>query len=136
MNNNTVPIRPGLFKQDPEPCLVGSKCPRCNSRFFPAREVCSQCYLVGLDDYSLGRRGSVQVFTTVYAPIPDFPSPYVVGYVHIPEDGLSVPTLLTAEKLEDIAVGMSANLVVEPLSATSKGETVLVYKFQVGEGVL
>lgn len=127
-----VPIRPGLFRSGPDPRLLGSRCPRCGRKYFPAREVCPGCFNRGLEECLLESRGTVRHFTTVHAKPPrGFISPYVVGYVDLVEDGISVPAILTGGDADHIRAGDSARLVVEPLSGTREGSGVLVYKFRV-----
>lgn len=132
MDNNSedklIPIRPGLFELAPEPRLTGSICPNCSKKFFPARQVCTNCFHQGLEKCLLSSSGKVRIFTTVHArPPKGFTSPYSVGYVDLLEEKLTIPAILTGE----LTIGADANLVIEPLSNTADGAQVLVYKFQV-----
>jgi uncharacterized protein len=68
--------------------LVGSACPQCDGRDFPARQVCYRCGVKGQVPASVGSRGTLYSWTRVHVSSTR-PVPYYLGYVDIAE-GLRV----------------------------------------------
>ena len=68
--------------------LTISVCPRCGSRWFPAREICSACAHDRLADEQTGDRGVAYASTVVRIAPTGFTAPYVLSYVDI--DGVRV----------------------------------------------
>lgn len=89
------PYREGLWKAgaDGRPVLVGSRCGACGQVHFPRKPVCPDCGRRDVEEVELSRRGRVYSFTTVYQGPAGFRTPYVIGYVDLPE-GLRIFTQL------------------------------------------
>ena len=68
--------------------LTISVCPRCGSRWFPAREICSACAHDRLAEQQTGDRGVAYASTVVRIAPTGFTAPYVLSYVDI--DGVRV----------------------------------------------
>jgi hypothetical protein len=68
--------------------LTISVCPRCGSRWFPARELCSTCARDGLVAQRTGDRGVAYASTVVRIAPAGFTAPYVLSYVDV--DGVRV----------------------------------------------
>lgn len=134
MDNGQKVLFPELVKPGCPPKLIGSRCPDCKQHYFPPRKVCPQCFREGLDECILGGLGSVKIFTIVHAKPPrGFPSPYAVGYVKLIEEGLVIPSIITASDLNNIKVGMPVKLVVDRLSDDVEDVSILVYQFKARE---
>ncbi|HYI63055.1 MAG TPA: OB-fold domain-containing protein [Acidimicrobiales bacterium] len=116
----------GWFTTDPEPALVGHRCPACGTVAFPRPALgCPNpaCASDDLEPTPLARRGRIWSYTDArYQP----PAPYVVpGSEHEPFCIAAVE--LEAERLvvlgqvvpgvtvEDLHVGQEVELVVVPL---------------------
>ena len=72
------------------PVLTISVCPRCSSRWFPPREVCSTCAHNRLDTVTAGPDGVVYASSVVRTGPPGFTAPYVLAYVDV--DGVRILT--------------------------------------------
>jgi uncharacterized protein len=68
--------------------LTISVCPRCGSRWFPTRDICSACAHSGLDEHRTGDRGVAYASTVVRIAPAGFTAPYVLSYIDI--DGVRI----------------------------------------------
>jgi uncharacterized OB-fold protein len=107
--------------------LVGSECPRCLKRSFPARTFCSCGNEVGISSVCLSRRGTLYAFTTVHIAPAAFVVPYVLGFVDLPED---VRVLAQIEPRTDLKIGDEVELFVGPIRRNEDGSIVDGYKFR------
>lgn len=135
----------GWFTTDPEPALVGHRCPACRTVAFPRPTLgCPNPACAGdeLEPIPLSRRGRIWSYTDArYRP----PPPYVVPTdEHVPFCIAAVE--LTAEKLivlgqvvagvgvDDLAIGQEVELVVDTLFTDDAADH-QVWKWQpVGPG--
>ena len=76
------------IRVDGGPALTISVCPRCASRWFPPREVCSACAHDRLDTVAAGPDGVAYASTVVRTGPPGFTTPYVLAYVDV--DGVRI----------------------------------------------
>lgn len=125
-----VPLRPGLFEQDPDGSIVllGNRCGGCGTTYFPAHALCVRCLSSDqLQPLRLRGRGTVYTYTVVHQSTPEFPTPYVLAYVDLPE-GVRVLAQLVDVAPEALRVGLP----VEVTGATvqrAEGPAVLTYRF-------
>lgn len=131
-----VPLRPGLFEVDAagSPRLAASRCQACGAHFFPRRMVCARCLSRDLGTVALGGRGTLYTYTTVHQSTPEFPTPYVLAYVDLPE-GVRLLAPLVGIPPEEVRIGMPLELRVEPVRADAEGHQVLGYRLYPAEEV-
>jgi uncharacterized OB-fold protein len=126
----TTPVflRPELFEVDAagRAVLVGSRCEACGASFFPRRAVCARCRSARVATVPLGTRGTLYTYTTVHQSTPEFPTPYVLAYVDLPE-GVRLLAQLVARPGE-VRIGMPVELRVEPVREADDGRSVLGYR--------
>ena len=79
--------------------LTISVCPRCGSRWFPTRDICSACAHSGLDEHRTGDRGVAYASTVVRIAPAGFTAPYVLSYVDI--DGVRILAHTDADRRPD-----------------------------------
>ena len=132
-----VPVADELFEVSAAgtAALVGSRCTGCGTHYFPKSISCRnpRCDTKGIERALLGRRGTLYSYTVqCYRPPALFRmdpwAPYAIGLVQLPE-GLRVLGMLTGCELDQIRIGMSLRLLVEPLYRDADGREVLTYKF-------
>jgi len=78
----------------------------------------------------LSRRGIVYTYTVVHQSTPEFPTPYVLAYVDLPE-GVRVLAQLSETSPETARTGMEVELVGVSLPGGEEGgPEVLTYRFR------
>jgi len=111
------------------PHLLASRCERCDRYAFPARQVCPRCKLRSMSPVRLGQRGTLYSFTVCHVAPEGWKAPYLQAYIQLPE-GLRIFSLISNSiepAGESLRVGMSMELVVEPVHPESE---VLTFKYR------
>jgi uncharacterized OB-fold protein len=139
-----VPAVEGWFTMGEAPALLGTRCQRCGTVFFPREMVACRnpgCRSTSFDEVSLSRRGKLWSYTTAYyappAPyISDGPfQPYSIAAVELEAEKMTVlgqvPQRFPADSLR---VGMEMELVVDRLYEDDANEY-MVWKWQPVEAV-
>jgi uncharacterized OB-fold protein len=112
--------------------LIGERCPHCETKIFPPRDICPSCGQDAKTDYQFSGRGQVYSHTTVV----DAPNghreqaPYTVALVQL-EEGPLVTAQLTDLGEAPVQIGMPVEMVTRKL--TTEGETGMIiygYKFR------
>ncbi len=95
--------------------LMGSRCKKCSTLFFPPRPICIKCYSPRLEWVEMKGRGILRAFTCIYIGPPSMikqgynrKNPYYSGVVEL-EERVRVDARiegLDTNKPEDIRVGM------------------------------
>jgi uncharacterized OB-fold protein len=141
MGKPRVPAVEGWFTLDEaEPRLLGARCPRCETVFFPKEPVCRNPHCGGadveLEEVRLANRGRLWSYTTNgYAPPPPFVAkdpyePFAVAAVELDAEKMvvlgQVPEDVPVEHLE---VGMEMQLVLDTLYEDDE-KSVVVWKWR------
>lgn len=116
-DNNLLPFREGLFELDGKGkgFLLANICLRCGITNFPKRDFCVQCDQSDrIENIQLGDRGILHSYTVVFRAPPDFPTPYIVGYVDLEGNGIRIFSPITGCRPEDLVIGMEMVLVFGP----------------------
>ena len=131
-----LPIREGLFHvpvaADDAPHLIGNRCQSCGYTAFPRKAVCVICRRDGtMTDLALGPYGTLETYAVMRVGPPDFPPPYMVGYIRL-EEGPVVFAQITGCDIEDDAleIGTKMELVIEKIKEDAKGNNILAWKFK------
>ncbi len=126
-------LRPGLLERDPDGgvTLLGNRCSDCGTTYFPAHVLCVHCLAAAsLVPLRLSRRGTIYTYSVVYQSTPEFPTPYVLAYVDLP-DGVRVLSQVEGIAPEAVRTGMAVALVpatVRPGDASTPA--VIGYRFR------
>ena len=139
MSKAQVPAIEGWFTNEAQPHLLGSRCKRCKSYFFPKEALFCRnpgCAGTEFEEVPLSRTGKLWSFTTNhYAPpapyvSPDPFVPYTVAAVELDEEKMVVLGQLAAGvDPASLQVGMNVELVLETLYEDDKAEH-LVWKWK------
>jgi uncharacterized OB-fold protein len=109
--------------------LIGMRCPVCETRVFPAKDICHECgNEKGLEPALLSPTGTLYSFTEVHVALKGFPSPYVLGYVDL-DDGVRVFGQVEHPAAE-LKVDEPMRLVLGVVKANAEGVPVISYKFR------
>jgi uncharacterized OB-fold protein len=125
-----TPVIEGWFTTGDEPALVGTRCRKCATVFFP-RETAfcrnPRCDSTDLDETELSRRGRVWSYTDAryqppppYVPRTDPYEPFALVAVELEDEGLVVlGQVADGYGVDDLRIGTPVELVVEPLDESS-----------------
>lgn len=103
-------FRPDVFAAE-NPTLLGSRCTECGRKAFPYREVCPSCTaLEAAEQVDLSKHGVIYSFTVVRQAPPGLETPYVLGYVDLPDDEVRVMSRIEGVTPEDVAIGQRVRL--------------------------
>lgn len=110
-----VPLRSGLFQLEP-PGLLGSHCPECDTRTFPARSFCPHCRADGQPRSVLLRpRGHVHALTVIHQAPPGWSTPYTLALVDL-IDQVRVMTQLDVPTGSTVTLGEPVSLAFRKFS--------------------
>jgi len=136
MNMADLPLKKGLFhiaeSSADSSYLIGSKCKICNYTTFPRKTVCVRCRRDDtMEELKLGPRGTLENYAVMRVGPPDFPPPYMLGYVRMKE-GPIIFTQITGCGTEDDAleIGAEMELVIEPIKKDLQGNNLIGWKFR------
>jgi uncharacterized OB-fold protein len=134
-----VPAAEGWFRLDGEPALIGTRCTRCGTYFFPQETFACrnpECGASELEEVPLSRRGRLWSYTdNRYAPPPPYVAgdpfePYAIAAVELEREKMvvlgQVARGTAADRLE---VGAEMELVIETLFEDAESD-VVVWKWR------
>ncbi len=112
--------------------LIGNRCVNCGAKFFPPRQVCTECRTTTFEPYQFNGKGELYSYTTLrHAPVGfENQAPYSVGMIKL-DEGPMVEAQLTDVNAEDLEIGMRVEMVTRKLR--EEGENGLIiygYKFR------
>jgi uncharacterized protein len=124
------PFVPGVLGVGPDGkgYLVGGRCPECGAVYFPARSVCARCLCGDLERVPLCSSGTLYTYTVIHQSLPQFETPYVLGYVDL-DDKVRVAGQLVGVEADELKLGMRLTTQIEP-RAGADGEHVLWFRFR------
>ena len=127
-----TPAIEGWFRTGDDPALLGSRCARCGSVFFPpTRGFCRNpgCGGEEFESTPLSRRGTVWSYTDAqyqppapYIAAGDPYEPFALAAVELPEGLVVLGQLARGYGVADVRVGSEVELVVETLYVDDDGE--------------
>ncbi len=112
--------------------LEGVMCANCGTKFFPPRQVCTECKSRNLAPFKFSGRGELYSFTTLYQAPLGFESgvPYAVGMIKL-DEGPMVEAQLTDVNPADLKIGQRVEMVTRKLRELGEeGLIVYGYKFR------
>ncbi len=124
-------FRPGELEVRPDGSgnLLGSRCPECGAHFFPVRAACSGCLNNDLETVRFSTTGTLYTYSIVHQSTPAFEVPYVLGYVDLPE-GVRVMGQIGGVDADDLSIGMTLVLTLEPFGEDEDGEPLTGFRFR------
>ncbi len=136
MATTRVPAIDGWFTADDEPALLGNRCTSCGTVFFPKAALACRnpdCTGAEFEETPLSRRGTVWSYTDAqYQPPPPYVTrheqfrPFAIAAVELADEQLVVlGQVADGYGVDDLAVGMPVELVVEQLYVDGDREHVV-----------
>ena len=140
MSTTAVPAVEGWFTTDPEPHLLGTRCTTCGTVFFPrASGFCRNpaCRGRQFDDVQLSRTGTIWSYTDAqYQPPPPYippaadHEPFAIAAVELADEQMVIlGQVAHGYSVDDLSVGATVELVIEPLYAAD-GVDHLIYRWK------
>lgn len=109
--------------------LIGSRCPKCGKHAFPSSTFCDQCgERTGQEPVKLSTKGILYSFSEIYVAPKAFRTPYVVGYIDLPE-GVRVFGQVEHEASE-LRIDEEVQVVLGVIRNSESGRPVISYKFR------
>ena len=121
----TAPSIEGWFTSGDSPHLIGTRCKKCSTYFFPKQEMFCRnpsCRSVDFEEIELSRTGKIWSYTEhFYAPPEPYIfsepfEPYTIAAVELDEEKMIVlGQVAKGVSAQDLTTGQSVELVVETL---------------------
>ncbi len=135
-----VPAVEGWFTTSDPPSLLGTRCTTCGTVFFPrASGFCRnpECRGREFDDVELSRTGTIWSYTDAqyqppppYIPPGDEHEPFAIAAVELADEQMVIlGQVAKGYGVEDLSVGATVELVVEPLYEAD-GVDHLIYRWK------
>ncbi|KAA0000215.1 MAG: Zn-ribbon domain-containing OB-fold protein [Thermoplasmata archaeon] len=115
--------------------LIGKKCGVCGKIYFPPRSICPTCRRKSagkMEDYKLDGKGTVESFTIIRVPPPEFEgkSPYAIALIKM-DEGCYLTGQIVDCNLDDIHIGMRVEACFRRIQEDGKrGAIYYGYKFR------
>ncbi len=112
--------------------LIGKRCIKCNSLYFPPREICLKCKTSKLENYKFKGTGEIITNTTIRVPPNGFElqSPYVVAIIQL-DEGPRLTTQIVDCSPEEVKIGQKVKLCFRKISEDGKAGAIYYgYKFK------
>ncbi len=122
--------RPDLLEvpEDGLPFLKGYRCKKCGQLDFPKLNPCPTCWGEEFEMVPLSRKGILYSFSDIYIGAPGLKTPYIIGYIDLPEN-VRIFAQLKGE-VKTFKCGEEVELTTGPIRNNADGLPVISYKFQ------
>ncbi|MGB8645808.1 MAG: Zn-ribbon domain-containing OB-fold protein [Anaerolineae bacterium] len=112
--------------------LIGNRCARCGAKYFPPRQVCTECRATTFESFQFSGKGELYSYTTLRQAPTGFENqaPYSVGMIKL-DEGVMVEAQLTDVNSDDLEVGMRVEMVTRKLREEGESGVIIYgYKFR------
>jgi benzoylsuccinyl-CoA thiolase BbsA subunit len=111
--------------------LKGGRCRNCGKICFPMKPVCPTCFGSEQEEIPLNKRGKLHTFALSHMGPPGMETPYVIGFVDLPEGIKLFSPLTQCEPWDEVLkVEMEMEMVVETIRRDAEGTEIIGYKFR------
>ena len=99
-------------------CLVGSKCSKCNSFFYPAKKIC-KCGNDKLPKFKFSGKGKIASFSEIYTPPLNFEKqiPYTIALIKLKEGPMLTAQVVDFDKIH---IGMEVKSCLRKMYSLGK----------------
>jgi uncharacterized OB-fold protein len=97
--------------------LMAGKCRKCGRVHLPPRPLCDRCLSKDFEWISLATTGKLLAYTVIHVAPVQFQAsvPYIAGIIGF-DNGLKIPGMIKHILPDQIKMGMSLSMVIEPCS--------------------
>jgi benzoylsuccinyl-CoA thiolase BbsA subunit len=110
------------------PFLKGYQCRACGQLDFPMQTLCPNCWGDAFEMVPLSRQGKLYSYADIYIGQAGLKTPYVIGYVDLPED-IRIFSMLEGQ-VGSFECEQDLELTTGPIRMNRDGFPVLSYKFK------
>ena len=110
------------------PFLKGYRCKKCGQLDFPKMNPCPSCWGEEFEVVPLSRKGKIYSFADIFIGQPGLSTPYIIGYVDLPED-LRIFAMLDGE-VGSFTCEEEVELTVGEIRKNRDGLPLMSYKFK------
>lgn len=99
-------------------CLVGSKCSKCNSLFYPAKKIC-KCGKGNLSGFRFSGKGKIASFSEIHTPPLNFEKqvPYTIALIKLREGPMITAQVIDFDKIH---IGMEVESCLRKMYSLGK----------------
>ncbi len=115
-------------KDGSAPYLKGYRCKKCGKLDFPKLSPCPLCWGEDFEMVPLSRKGKLYSFADIYIGQPGMNTPYIVGYIDLPED-IRIFAQLDGE-VQTFKCDEDVELTTGPIRMNQDGLPIISYKFK------
>lgn len=122
---------PDLFvipENGEKPYLLGYQCQSCGKIWFPKVIPCPNCWSEDIVQIGLSKVGKLYSYSTVHIGQKGIKTPYVIGYIDLPEN-VRVFAQLDINPAE-LIIGMDVEVSSGVIRVDANGNKTLSYKFK------
>lgn len=137
LNENQVLFKENIIvfpsEEGTEPYLSASQCPECSKVYYPKKSFCPQCMLENMVDTAVNNEGVLYTFTTVYLGVKGFKTPYLLGWIDFPEQGIRFAAQIDydiQQAQEKLKPGQKVKMTLGVLRTLDDGKEVIGYRYQ------
>lgn len=137
LNDNQVLFKENIivFPDEPgkEPYLAASKCADCGKVYYPKKDFCPKCMLENMLDVAVSNEGVLYTYTTVHLGVKGFKTPYLLGWVDFPEQGIRFAAQIDYDIQQAAAMlkpGQKVKMTLGILRTLENGKEVIGYRYK------
>ena len=133
VENELEPLfyHPDLFvipESGESPYLLGYRCQSCGKTWFPKVAPCPECSSEDIVQTALSKVGKLYSYSTIHVGQKGIKTPYVIGYVDLPEN-VRIFAQLEIEPAE-LKIGMDVEVTSGVTRVDANGLKTISYKFK------
>lgn len=124
-------FHPDLFaapENGEKPCLWGYRCRGCGKTWFPKVVPCPDCWSEDVVQIALSKVGKLYSYSTIHVGQKGIKTPYVIGYVDLPEN-VRIFAQLDIDPA-GLKIGMDVEVTSGVIRVDANGTKTMSYKFK------
>ncbi len=100
MHKSSIPMFWRRIRQ--RNCLIGSKCNKCKTVFYPPKLRCKKCSINDLSEFKFNGKGEIISFSEIHSPPSGFEKkiPYTIAIVKLEEGPMLTAQIVDYKKIE------------------------------------
>ena len=118
-------------ERDGKTVLHACRCKECQTRYFPVRDQCVECFSHEMEPLEMNEEGTLYTYSCIYAAPEKFHPPYAIGYADFSNNLRTFGQIeIAPEDFGQIKIGMPVRMTVGRIYSNEEGEPVYSFKLQ------